>query len=71
VKPPRYTLHAEPADARRKAKPQRLRAATLEDAKLEAAIVFACAEHLPAAYRIVEGVAEVVYRYPEPALAAA
>ncbi|HLZ76357.1 hypothetical protein [Phenylobacterium sp.] len=67
--PPRYSLHYE--------WPSRLQMATarayaliadsLEDAKLEAAILYACAdpEASPHAYRIVRGARTVVYRYPE------
>jgi hypothetical protein len=67
--PPRYSLHYEwpaPAAAGPEACGRKLVADTLEDAKLEAAILYACADlPLPAAYRIVRGARSVVYRYPE------
>lgn len=67
--PARFSLHYQ--------WPSRLQTATgpahaliansLEDAKLEAAILYASADPStsPNAYRIVEGPLTVVYRYPE------
>jgi hypothetical protein len=70
VQPPaRYTLHFEWPGRRPKPKdaPLRLIAETLEDAQLEAALLYACAdgEILPTAYRIVRGARRVVFRYAQ------
>lgn len=66
---PRYSVRYErPAERRHATVAARhLLADTLEDAKLEAAILYACidADDLPPAYRIVKGARRVVYRYPE------
>ena len=68
--PPRYSLHFE-GSASPAARPQgcglKLVADSLEDAKLEAAILYAYADlpTAPKAYRIVKGARSVVYRYPE------
>jgi hypothetical protein len=71
--PARYTVRYEwPARGRQHASRVRsLIADTMEDAKLEAAVLFACIEWptLPTAYRIVRGARRVVYRYPEAAAA--
>lgn len=69
--PPRYRVQFEWPEGRpRDARPTRgLIADSLEDAKLEAAILYATADmpRLPQAYRIVRGARTVVYRYPERA----
>jgi hypothetical protein len=68
--PPRYSLHFEEL-AGPVARPEgcglKLVADSLEDAKLEAAILYACVDlpTPPKAYRIVKGARSVVYRYPE------
>jgi hypothetical protein len=61
--PSRYTLHYEAPNGA----PHTLIADCLEDAKLEAAILYACvdAPRPPRSYRIVKGARTVVYRYPE------
>ena len=68
----RFTLHFEwPAGARRKTPDARLlMGGDLDDAKVEAAIVYACMDEPPPAYRIVAGARRVAYRYPEPQLRA-
>ena len=69
--PERFSLHYDwarpksPRASAQRAKPQPLIADSLEDAKLEAAILYACADRLPPAYRIVKGARRVVYRFPE------
>ena len=67
--PARYTLHYEWPGRRHKSKdaPRRLIAETLDDAKLEAAILYACADGaiLPTAYRIVRGARRVVFRFAQ------
>jgi hypothetical protein len=67
-RPPRYRLHCEDAGGRRLEPAHTLIADSLDDAKLEAAIVYACADFavVPQSYRIVRGAKRVVYRYPEP-----
>jgi len=69
--PPRYSLHYEGPSRMQTAtgRAYALIADSLEDAKLEAAILYACAEPQtpPRAYRIVRGARTVVYRYPEVA----
>ena len=67
--PPRYSLHFEDSagpTVRPEGCGRRLVADSLEDAKLEAAILYACVElpQLPPSYRIVKGARSVVYRYP-------
>lgn len=64
----RYTLHFEwPGRRPKRGAPRRLIADTLEDARLEAAILYACADGAtpPTAYRIVRGARRVVYRYTQ------
>ena len=67
--PPRYSLHYEwPCRLQTATAPAyALIADSLEDAKLEAAILYACADPQtsPGAYRIVRGARTVVYRFPE------
>ncbi len=63
----RFTMHLEWAQGRASSlsRPRALIADTLEDAKLEAAILYACDDAEPEAYRIVKGARRVVYRFPE------
>ncbi|HEY3948487.1 hypothetical protein [Phenylobacterium sp.] len=70
--PARFTLHYEwprkplrPRAGAARPTPLALIADSLEDAKLEAAILYACDERTPPAYRIVRGAKRVVYRFPE------
>jgi hypothetical protein len=69
--PPRYFLHFGWREGQPEGdgKVRGLIADSLEDAKLEAAILYACADltKLPTAYCIVKGARRVVYRYPEGA----
>ena len=68
--PPRFTVHYEwPASRRCGHEVRQLIADSLDDAKLEAAILYACIDSttLPPAYRIVRGARRTVYRYPEEA----
>jgi hypothetical protein len=61
----RYTLYDDgPVRRRDVSPPRRLLAESDEDAKLEAAILYACADK-PSPYRIVRGARRVIYRYPE------
>lgn len=66
---PRYSLHFEGPDGRppRDGQVRSLISDTLDDAKFEAAILYAAVDPavLPQAYRIVKGARRVVYRYPE------
>lgn len=66
---PRYTLHVEWAGDRPDgvADAYLLMAGDLDDARLEAAIIYAGLEFstLPPIYRIVTSARRVVYRFPE------